>query len=109
MDLQTKYREEKEGIKIRENEELFYSYQIIENEFHVLEVFIREDLRGNSKIYYDSIVEFILTFPEIKFVVGYIHIGVVDSERSLASMLKFGFKLCKVQGDRKIILLKELR
>lgn len=108
MSLQSKYRNEKEGKTIIENDELFYSYQIVENEFHIMEVYIREDLRGNSKKYFDQILEKTKTFPNIKYAVGYIHTDIIDSERSMIALIKYGFKLLKTEGQNKIVLLKEL-
>jgi hypothetical protein len=107
VSLQSKYRLERDKIFTVENDKYFFAYQIVENEFHVLEIYIKEELRGHSEIYFSEIVEFIKTFKGIKYIVGYIIPLVENSERSMMSLLKFGFRLIHAE-NKKITLIKEV-
>jgi hypothetical protein len=107
MNLQSKYRLERDNISTVETDEYFFAFQMTENEFHVLEVYIRDDLRGNSEIYYKKITDFIKQFKNIKHIVGFIIPRIKGSERSMMAMLKFGFKIHSC-NEEKITLIKEV-
>jgi hypothetical protein len=107
MNLQSKYRLERNKVNTFENDEYYFAYQLINDEFHVLEIYIREDLRGDSNKYFSEIVEFIKKFSEIKFIVGFIVPNIIGSEKSMTSLLKFNFKILKCD-EQKITLYREL-
>ena len=106
MNLQSKYRLERDGITTVENEEYYFAYRIVENEFFVEEVYIRQDLRGNSKKYYDEIFSFITKF-DVKYIVCTVVPRMPECERAMVSLLKYGFKLLKCD-NQKIFLYMEV-
>ena len=105
MDLQTKYRLERDKIHVVQNERFYFSYKITddESEIHIEEVYIREDLRGNSSEIYNEIVKIIYELGDFDRIIGFIYIGISGSERSLMSLLKFGFKLHSYQNNRIVL------
>jgi len=109
MSLQSKYRFERDKIFTEENHEYYFAYKISDSktEIHITEIYIREDLRGNSTKFYQEIVEYIKGIGGIKFIVGFIWPDVFGSEVSMMSLLRFGFKIHSVD-NQKIILLKEI-
>lgn len=108
MSLQSKYRKERDGIFTFENDEYYFAYKISDSktECHVKEVFIRDDLRGNSKQYYDEIFYHIKSIEGIKYIVGFIYPSVLGSELSLVSLVKFGFKIHSVDNEKIILILE---
>jgi len=108
MSLQSDYRKERESLVTIENDEYYFAYRFSPNkeECHVMEVFIRPDLRGNSKKYYDEIFSHIKKINGIKFIVGFVSpYGGVGAERSLMSLLKFGFKIHALDKEKITLLL----
>lgn len=106
MSLQSKYRLERDGISTVENENYYFAYRIVENEFFVDEVYIKEEKRGNSKIYFDEIFSFIKNY-DVKYIVCTVVPRMPNSERAMVSLLKYGFKLLKCD-NLKIFLYMEV-
>ena len=106
MNLQSKYRLERDKMNTFECEEYYFAYRVVEHEFQVHEIYIREDLRGSSEFYYDKVFKFISEFENIKYIVGYIYAGVIGSERSMGSMLKYGFKIYKSDQEKITLVLE---
>lgn len=110
MSLQSKYRYERDRIFTEEYEDYYFAYKISESktELHILEIFIREECRGNSKKYFDEMLQYIKGIEGIKYIIGFVVPQVVGSERSMMAMLKYGFKIHAVDNERVILLLEVL-
>lgn len=110
MSLQSKYRLERDGIHTLENDKYYFAYKISESktEIHILEIYISEEFRGNSKYYYDEMLQYIKAMDGIKYIVGFVWPNVFGSERSITSMIKYGFKIHKVDNEKIILLLEVL-
>jgi len=107
MNLQSKYRLERDKIFTIENENYYFAYKFSDSkiEIHILEIYIKEEKRGNSKLYFDEILEFIKKIDGIKYIFGFIWPNVLGSERSICSMIKYGFKIHSVDSERIILML----
>jgi len=108
MDLQSRYRLERDRINTVTKDDYYFAYKISDSktEIHITEIYIREEKRGNSAIYYNEMLQFIKGMEGIKFIFGFIWPNVFGSERSMMSMLKYGFKFHSVDGQKIILLLE---
>jgi AAA+ superfamily predicted ATPase len=103
--LQSKYRLERDGISVVETEEMYFAYKTVEDELHVEEVYIREDLRGNCKQFYDTIKE-MAVLSNFRYIVVSFVPGTIGAERSAVSILKYGFKLHSIRDGRVICIME---
>jgi hypothetical protein len=108
VNLHSLYRLERDGIFTYEDSNVYFAYQVIEDEFHILEIYIERTKRGNSKEIFDDIKEFIKKYTSCTKVIGYFVPGVVGSEASCMSMLKYGFKFIGTNNDKQVICLLEI-
>jgi len=109
MSLQSKYRLERDKILTVENERYYFAYKLTENktEAHVTEVYIEENLRGNSGIYFQEIFDYLKSIhATIKHIVGFIWPNVLGSEKSIVSLVKFGFKIHSIDSEKIILVLE---
>lgn len=106
--LQAKYRLERDQISTYETDEFYFAYQTVEDEFHILEMYIVEEKRGCINIYFDQMYEFIRErFPKMKFMIATVIPSVPNSEKMLMSLLKYKFKLISAR-DNKITVCWEI-
>ena len=102
MNLQTKYRTERDSLLIFENEEVYFAYRKIEDEIFVEEFYIREDLRGNSTKYFNFAYNIFKEY-NVKYIVCTVAPRTVGCERALKAFLNYGFRILKCD-DEKIFL-----
>lgn len=107
--LYAQYILEREGVDTVETENYFFNYKIIENEFHVLDMFVREEFRCSLlvKEMMDLIDQMALDSGS-KYLVSSVIAGLPNSEKSASLQFRYGMKFFKCDGN-KIILLKEIK
>lgn len=102
MKLQSRYRLERDKISTFENDEFYFAYQIIDDELHILEMFIVEEKRGMITIFYEKIFSIVKEENKdinLKYIVATIIPKIDYSEKALYSLLRFGFKLLKAENN----------
>lgn len=100
MSLQSKYRNERHDIHTFENDEFYFAYKIINDEFHVEEIYIDEKFRGDAQKYFKEIYNKILLNKEIKYIVCTVVPRMKFSDICLKALLKFGFKMLKTDSEK---------
>lgn len=106
--LYAAYILEREGIETVETDEFFFTFKMIENEFHVFEIFVREENRHSMKVF-DLMDQIDKLSKEkgAKYIVSTVIPGMPNSEKSILLQLRWGMKLLKCEGN-KIYLVKDI-
>lgn len=101
MNLQSRYRLERDKIYTYEDDEFYFAYQTVNYEFHILEFYVVPEKRGLLNIYFDKIYDFVKeNYPNSLFMVATVIPEVENSERMLMGLLKYKFKLLSAKEDK---------
>lgn len=106
--LQAMYDFEREGIETVETENYFFSYKLVENEFHVIEIFVHPDFR-HSMVTFEMMnrIDDLAIEKKSKFIISTVVAGMPHSEKSLMLQFRWKMKLLKCEGNT-IFLMKEV-
>jgi len=107
--LHALYLLERENIETVENEKYFFTYRMVEDEFHIITVFIHPKFRS-SKVS-DDLQLHIQTEAKIKGAkqfFGFLWQNVEGNSRSLAYQVKHGMRLHSWDNE-KIVFCKEVQ
>lgn len=103
------YIYELEGIESVETDKYFFNFSIIENEFHVYEVFILPEFRSSSvSNEMSDRIESLAIEKGCEFVVGYVHRKHPNHEISLAYQKRRGMRILKEENG-KVTLIREAK
>lgn len=111
--LQAMYKYEMEKIETFECEKYYFTFAMVEDQFHVYQIFVHPDFR-RSQVTQEmlDLIEKTALEKGAGYIVGFIHLGLPDSERNIMVQLKRGMKIVEVtkgpDGREKMTLIKEV-
>lgn len=104
--LQSLYELERENIETVETDKYFFTFKMVEKEFHIFDVFIHPEFRSSEVS--DELQKTIHEVAKSKgaeALIGFINKGANGNSRSLAYQLKHGMVLHSWDNER-IVLYK---